>query len=330
MTEQTYPPCKICRSETNERKPNAKNRSGWHSYCKPCANQKSREWNKSNAERVRETNAEWRKQNPERIKQTRSKHVEKERESARKWRKDNIERARENDAAWRKNNPEKARLKDQQRRANKVNATHGDPITKDNIDAIYQYQNGKCFYCLCEIDLSYHMDHFMPIALGGAHSSSNIVLACAKCNLTKGAKDPVNFMESKGLEIIKTTEAREQARLVAWTHKKAVRELMPELRWLYHAANGEKRDKFTAGKLKAMGVVPGVPDLTLPVKRPTFTGLIIEMKSATGSLSSEQKEWRDHYLSQGWEFYICRSAEEGRFALCEYLGVLPENVPELP
>jgi hypothetical protein len=81
--------------------------------------------------------------------------------------------------------------------------------------------------------------------------------------------------------------------------------------------------------MKALGVKPGVPDLTLPVRRPTFTGLIIEMKSATGSLSSEQKEWRDHYLDQGWEFYICRSAEEGRFALCEYLGVLPENVPEL-
>ena len=129
---------------------------------------------------------------------------------------------------------------------------------------------------------------------------------------------------------IKRGEEIEQARLVKWTHLQSVRALMPELRWLYHCPNGGNRSAFTGAQMKALGVKPGVPDLTLPVRRPTFTGLIIEMKSATGSLSSEQKEWRDHYLDQGWEFYICRSAEEGRFALCEYLGVLPENVPELP
>lgn len=126
------------------------------------------------------------------------------------------------------------------------------------------------------------------------------------------------------------SEEAEQARLVKWTHLRPVRELMPELRWLYHCPNGGDRSAFTGAQMKALGVKPGVLDLTLPVRRSTFPGLIIEMKSATGSLSSDQKEWRDHYLSEGWEFYICRSADEGRLALCEYLGVPPESTPEVP
>lgn len=125
------------------------------------------------------------------------------------------------------------------------------------------------------------------------------------------------------------SEEAEQARFVKWTHLTTVRALMPELSWLYHTPNGKKRDKLTAARLKAMGVVPGVPDLILPVRTSDYTGLAIEMKSSTGSLSPEQRDWQEHYIIQGWRFAVCRSAEDARSVLCAYLGVEFATAPPI-
>ncbi|MFI8830536.1 HNH endonuclease [Streptomyces afghaniensis] len=38
-----------------------------------------------------------------------------------------------------------------------------------------------------------HVDHLVPLARGGAHSLSNLVPACQRCNTSKGAKDPYDF-----------------------------------------------------------------------------------------------------------------------------------------
>lgn len=128
---------------------------------------------------------------------------------------------------------------------------------------------------------------------------------------------------------INRTEEREQARLILWTHKKKVREILPELRWLYHCPNGGRRDGFTGAQMKALGVKPGYPDLTLPVRSGNKPGLVIEMKSSTGALSDEQLDWQEHFEQQGWLWLICRSADEARLALCLYLSLDPLCAPEL-
>jgi len=51
---------------------------------------------------------------------------------------------------------------------------------------------------------------------------------------------------------------------------------------LFAVPNGGRRDKVTAGKLKAEGVVAGVADLLLLVPSGCFHGLAIEMKTRTG------------------------------------------------
>lgn len=38
-----------------------------------------------------------------------------------------------------------------------------------------------------------HVDHVIPLVLGGAHTPSNLVAACAPCNLSKGAQHPDNW-----------------------------------------------------------------------------------------------------------------------------------------
>lgn len=54
----------------------------------------------------------------------------------------------------------------------------------------------SCVYCGAEWD---HVDHLIPLALGGSHSIGNLVPSCASCNLEKGASDPWTFLEERGL-----------------------------------------------------------------------------------------------------------------------------------
>ena len=95
----------------------------------------------------------------------------------------------------------------------------------------------------------------------------------------------------------------------------------PQYRGLLFAVpNGGARSKATAGKLKAEGVVAGVADLILLVPRWFTTwrreqgclcaGLCIEMKTAKGRQSPEQKEWQARVEKMGYEYAVCRSLDE--------------------
>lgn len=114
-----------------------------------------------------------------------------------------------------------------------------------------------------------------------------------------------------------------------WTHRADVRALMPSLKWLHHSPNGGKRDGFTGGQMKALGVKPGFPDLILPVATAQHPGLALELKSAIGRPSPSQTDWLGHFELQGWAIGIVRSASEGREALCLYLGIDPGLAPAM-
>jgi 5-methylcytosine-specific restriction endonuclease McrA len=45
---------------------------------------------------------------------------------------------------------------------------------------------------------NYHIDHIMPLALGGSNTDDNIQLLRQRCNNQKCAKHPVDFMQSRG------------------------------------------------------------------------------------------------------------------------------------
>lgn len=50
-----------------------------------------------------------------------------------------------------------------------------------------------CLYCL-EPLVEVHLDHFLPLVLGGAHAQGNLVPCCPGCNLSKGAKHPTQWL----------------------------------------------------------------------------------------------------------------------------------------
>lgn len=47
----------------------------------------------------------------------------------------------------------------------------------------------RCAHCRCEISFrDFHIDHIVPLALGGRDTVENLQALCAPCNLRKGSR----------------------------------------------------------------------------------------------------------------------------------------------
>lgn len=123
-------------------------------------------------------------------------NVERDKANSAAWREANSEKIKANDAAYAKENPEYFRIKNQNRRARK--RSNGGVLSKNLSEKLFKLQKGKCACCGLPLGENYHLDHIMPIALGGLNIDSNIQLLRQRCNNQKQAKHPVDFMQSRG------------------------------------------------------------------------------------------------------------------------------------
>ena len=105
-----------------------------------------------------------------------------------------------------KNNPvlrEKKRIAHRthciNRRARKKG--NGGAHTVSDIQFLLAQQKEKCVCCRKSIKKQYHIDHIIPIALGGGSEKENLQLLCPACNRQKCAKHPVEFMQEQGFLI---------------------------------------------------------------------------------------------------------------------------------
>lgn len=60
--------------------------------------------------------------------------------------------------------------------------------------SIVRLFGNSCAYCE-EIGQRFHLEHVVPISRGGDTVKENVVPACRKCNLTKGARTPKEWLE---------------------------------------------------------------------------------------------------------------------------------------
>lgn len=118
-----------------------------------------------------------------------------------RWRKNNPQKHAQQQYEWRKKNKEKYqasfRVTMHNRRAKIIN--NGGKLSKGLFEKLSILQKNKCACCNADLKkIKAHMDHVMPLYLGGQNIDSNIQLLCQPCNSKKHAKHPVDFMQSQG------------------------------------------------------------------------------------------------------------------------------------
>lgn len=183
---------------------------GVRSICIECQKIKAQAYRETNREALATKNKEYIANNPDKRKETISRYYienkdkvrdyqrkrretnpDKERARKQHWRDANRDKVRAQDKRYRTIKPEMDRQKQGRRRARKL-AAEGD-FTAQQINDLYDKQQGKCFYCGDNLNGAYHVDHYYPLVRGGSNDISNIRIACPTCNRRKGDKLPEDF-----------------------------------------------------------------------------------------------------------------------------------------
>jgi hypothetical protein len=153
-----------------------------------------------NAEKVNANKRRYNAENREKIRAQEvaryARDIVKSRQKVTKWRESNRDKCRTASRNWRMNNLESHCISEKNRIARKKNC--GGVLSKGLGKKLFDMQRGKCACCGLPLGNDYHLDHVMPLALGGSNTDNNIQLLRKECNLTKSAKHPVDFMQQRG------------------------------------------------------------------------------------------------------------------------------------
>lgn len=141
---------------------------------------------------------------------------------------------------------------------------------------------------------------------------------------------------ARGTFLRKLEPSEEEIHFAVGDWVRANEGLVPGLKWMFHAPNGGLRPhkgKIVAGKLvkysvqaqklRRMLARQGVVDLLWPaiyrryielgdeslIQAEGWNGLAIELKSKTGSVSPEQREFLTYLEAQGWQCHVCKTSE---------------------
>ena len=88
---------------------------------------------------------------------------------------------------------------------------------------------------------------------------------------------------------------------------KNLRALLPNHWIVYHTPNGGARDAITGAQMKGLGVIAGVPDLTILGDGKTY---FMEVKSKSGRLQPSQKMFFGKLERNGIEYAVVRSVDD--------------------
>lgn len=171
-----------------------------HPYCKECNSSISAEWRAKNRDRIKAKDAARYIAKCDHIKAM-----------SLAWYYANRERAIAKQAAWYASNKDKAAIYNARKRALRPEIcriyhqnrrarirSNGGKLSIGLAERLFKLQRGKCACCGKPLGTDYHLDHIMPLALGGTNEDKNIQLLRATCNLSKQHKHPIEFMQKRG------------------------------------------------------------------------------------------------------------------------------------
>lgn len=153
--------------------------------CKPCAAARSAAWRAANPDKTRAYTVA----NPDRMKANYAAYAAA-----------NPDNNKERQAAFRKANPEVVRITNQNQRARR--RASGGKLSKDLAAKLFEDQRGLCACCKDPLGEDFHLDHVLPLALGGTNTDDNMQLLRKRCNLQKGSRHPDEFMQEREFDIL--------------------------------------------------------------------------------------------------------------------------------
>jgi 5-methylcytosine-specific restriction endonuclease McrA len=197
MNEKRCPKCGAVKPLTNFHKDSSK-KDGLKSHCKACHNASRHAYQAAHPEQVATAKRAWRvahrekEAHPEQV----ATHVRAYYETHhgevlarnRAWKAAHREEDRARSRAYRQAHPDKEYTRSHRRRARKRNAEGS--FTSADIMHFYNEQGGCCRWCSKPLNDKYHIDHIIPLSRWGTNWPANLVLACARCNLSKKDKLP--------------------------------------------------------------------------------------------------------------------------------------------
>ena len=167
--------------------------------CKQCARNSCKAYYLQNKEMFSEKHKKYVINNIEHLKKYQKeyniKNKNKAQERGKIYRKLNNEKVMLEKKKWHLNNPFARREHEANRRIRKLSGT--GRLSKDIVGKLLVLQKTKCPVCKNKLT-KHHLDHIMPLKLGGSNTDNNFQLLCPQCNMQKHAKHPVDFMQEKG------------------------------------------------------------------------------------------------------------------------------------
>lgn len=176
---------------------------GAHITCAVCRpkrlERKAREYRRAHRDKIIQYNRDWRAKNPgyhaEYNKRWREKHPEEAAAYMRQYRVDNLDAVRQRFRDWEAKNPdhaiqwvrnnrERARETTRRRRA-RLKGVPEFVVTDRDIRRLLDRFRHRCAYCEASLRDGYHVDHVVPVSLGGPNGIGNLVPACSSCNSSK-------------------------------------------------------------------------------------------------------------------------------------------------
>lgn len=103
----------------------------------------------------------------------------------------------------------------------------------------------------------------------------------------------------------------------------ALAERHPEVCMLHAVPNGDFRGWGVGVKLKAEGVIPGVPDICMPVPKGGFHGFYMELKKAGGHVRNDQWEFMEALHAQGYFVRVTNHLPTALEIIANYLDEMP-------